>query len=168
MDDSIVLQIYSPEWPNKAQTEISRILAAIPNNIVRGIAHIGSTSVVGCKAKPIIDIAISVDNIADGLAAVQSLEGLDYLFWSDNPDKTHMFFVKGMPPAGLGRTHHLHFFEKARFDAHIKFREILNSQESILREYQDLKENLAAKYRNDREAYTRLKGEFINKVLSAF
>lgn len=71
MNDSIVLHDYQTEWPTQAQTEISKILSVIPHSIVRDIAHIGSTSVVGCKAKPIIDIAIAVDNIADGLSAIQ-------------------------------------------------------------------------------------------------
>lgn len=167
MNDSIILLEYQNEWPLKAEKEISRITSALSDGIIKKIAHVGSTAVVGCKAKPIIDIAICVSKIDDGHSAINTLESLEYVFWPDNPDKTHLFFVKGMPPYGEFRTHHIHFFEESRYQEHIRFRDILCKNKEILQEYQRLKVRLAQKHKNNREAYTNSKSDFIKRVLNS-
>lgn len=167
-DDTIALIPYTSMWPIEAAAEINRIKDVIPSIQILHIEHIGSTSVPGCRAKPIIDIAVEVRSILDGMPAVQALERLNYKFWSENPDKNHLFFVKGMPPYGTGRTHHVHFFKSERFAEHIKFRELLKSSPLVLQEYQDLKTRLAVEHKHDRETYTKLKGRFIDKALRDF
>jgi hypothetical protein len=42
---------------------------------------------------------------------VEALRNLDYVYWADNPKKDRMFFVKGMPPFGSKRSHHVHVTE---------------------------------------------------------
>ena len=54
---------------------------------------------------------IGVRGISDGLNLIQPLEDLGYQFWHDNPAKDKMFFVKGMPPFGSKRSHHVQVWE---------------------------------------------------------
>ena len=65
------------------------------------------------------------------------------------------------------RTHFIHVMEikSKRYINAIKFRDILNSNKDILDKYQNLKRELASKYQDNREMYTKSKAEFINKVL---
>ena len=165
-DDLIFLNEYSQDWRNMADAEILNIRRVVPKIIIEKIEHIGSTAVPGCAAKPILDIAVQVSSIKNALEAVTPLESLDYIFWKENPDPTHMFFVKGMPPYGKMRTHHVHFFEPERFETHIAFRNLLIQTPDILKDYQILKTELAAKFKYDREAYTTGKSEFIQNALS--
>lgn len=165
-DDAIILAEYSLEWPKKASEEISKIKNVVSHSIIEKIEHIGSTAVPGCSAKPIIDIAIEVRSIENAQIAIQPLESMGYIFWNDNPDKSHMFFVKGMPPYGKVRTHHVHFFETERFKKYIQFRDLLIQEPELLKNYQTLKKELAIKYKHDREAYTNNKTEFIQRALT--
>ena len=164
-DDSIFLSDYLSSWPELAISEIDVIKKALSGISIERIEHIGSTSVPGCRSKPIIDIAIQVHKISEGITAIKPLEHLSYKYWDENPDRLHMFFVKGMPPYGSGRTHHVHFFEAERFLQHLEFRDRLRSDAVLLGEYQKLKNELAVKFKHDREAYTRAKGAFIDDIL---
>jgi GrpB-like predicted nucleotidyltransferase (UPF0157 family) len=166
-DDSIVLEKYSSQWPEMAASEIALIKDRLDSSIIKKIEHVGSTSVPGCLAKPIIDIAIQVSKIEDGKFARASLKSLNYIFWDKNPDPKHLFFVKGMPPFGQGRTHHLHFFEAERFNEHLRFRDLLRNDADTLKEYERLKSELSIAFKHDREAYTKAKGEFIERILRA-
>jgi GrpB-like predicted nucleotidyltransferase (UPF0157 family) len=63
-------------------------------------------------AKPIIDILVAVRSLAEARGTViEPLQRLGYLFWAENPKTDRMFFVKGMPPYGVRRTHHIHITE---------------------------------------------------------
>ena len=62
----------------------------------------------GLAAKPIIDIVLEVPDRAAWPSLIEPLQRLAYVHWAENPDTTKMFFVKGMPPFGTGRTHHVH------------------------------------------------------------
>src|SRR3989338_7201346 len=92
---------------------------------------------------------------------------INYEYWADNPDKTRLFFVKGMPPYGEKRTHHVHIVE---LDSHhwrdkIAFRDLLRAHPDVAKEYEILKNDLAKRYRYDREKYTDEKADFIKKIL---
>jgi GrpB-like predicted nucleotidyltransferase (UPF0157 family) len=166
-DDAITLVEFQKSWALSAVEEIERLKKIIPHDIAERFEHIGSTAVPGCKAKPILDLAVQVKKIENGVKAIEPLASVGYVYWDSNPDKAHMFFVKGLPPYGTGRTHHLHFFERARFAEHLRFRDILRENSAILKNYQDLKTELAAKFRQDREAYTKAKSDFITRTLRA-
>lgn len=165
-EDLIIIQSYSSQWPILAAEEIREVRCAIPKLINQTIEHIGSTAVPGLAAKPILDIAVSLPDIEVGSIAISPLETIGYSYWSKNPDPKHMFFVKGLPPMGRGRTHHLHFFETERFKDHIRFRDLLRSHPEIAMAYQELKVRLADKFCHDRDAYTIAKSHFILKALA--
>lgn len=166
-NDFIELENYDPTWPDKASKEIEKIKAACPFDWVLNIQHFGSTAIIGLKAKPIIDLMIAVTNIAEAKKLVPILESMGYLFWEENPKKDRLFFVKGMPPFGEKRTHHVHVFEitHPEWSARQIFRDYLNKNETAKNTYLDLKLALAKQFKHDREAYTAGKTEFVNTIV---
>lgn len=77
-----------------------------------------------------------------------------------------MFFVKGMPPYGERRTHHIHVRTPADAKDAILFRDYLRSHREAAAQYEALKREMASLYPTDREAYTRGKKIFIETILT--
>ena len=77
-----------------------------------------------------------------------------------------MFFVKGMPPFGSRRTHHVHVRLPDDAARELAFRDLLRAHPALAREYEQLKERLAARYPTDRDAYTAGKTAFITEALA--
>lgn len=166
--DYVNIVTYNPEWPNMASSEISKLRSVLPFNKIIDIQHVGSTAIPGVSAKPIIDIQIVVNSLEEIKgAAIPALQKLGYEYWDENPDPKRMFFVKGMPPFGNGRTHHVHIFEHEsdHWRNKIIFRDYLRQHPDIAKEYEQLKNKLATDYAYDREKYTDEKLEFVNKIL---
>ena len=135
---------------------------------VLDIQHVGSTAIPGLPAKPIIDIQIAAKSLeAMKVIAIPALQKLGYEYWYDNSDSERMFFVKGMPPFGEKRTHHVHIVEPTskHWVGKIAFRDYLISHLEVAKEYELLKMELAQKHAFDREDYTSAKADFVNKVL---
>lgn len=168
-EDSIIIKPYNAAWPLLAQAEINVIKKSTEQLPHVAIEHLGSTAVPALSSKPIIDIFIVLDSIQQAEQWIHPLETLGYVFWPQNPDKTHLRFFKGMPPFGMQRTHHVHIVDKSNntFEHRILFRDILRKNETIKLQYEALKIQLAKSYLTDREAYTDMKSEFIEKVLHA-
>lgn len=168
--DDIVIVPYQDAWPKLADVEMNAIKLMADNIEFTFIEHIGSTAVPGLASKPIIDILITVPSIARAHRWISLLETLGYVFWSENPDKNHMRFFKGMPPFGVKRTHHIHIVETTNttVEQRILFRDILRRDKKIKDEYALLKINLSKLYLTDRESYTDMKSEFIESVLRLY
>lgn len=166
--DNIILTEDENSWPEKAGHEIQLIKNLIPNKQIISIEHIGSTAIPGLIAKPIIDIEIIPSDFEKiRPLAIEQLKSLDYVYWAQNPDPERLFFVKGMPPYGKQRTHHVHFIHKNsdRCRDKIIFRDYLNTHSEARAEYTKLKQILAAQYADDREKYTKEKSIFIRNTL---
>jgi GrpB-like predicted nucleotidyltransferase (UPF0157 family) len=132
-----------------------------------GLEHFGSTAVPNLSAKPIIDILIAVRSLADAQACfVEGLRNLDYVYWAENPKQDRMFFVKGMPPFGPRRSHHVHVTEiHGQMWQRLAFRDYLRAHPEEARTYAQLKRRLAAEHPADREAYTGAKAAYIESVM---
>ena len=103
---------YDDKWPQIAELEIEKLRQLIPNQHLIDIQHVGSTAIPGMLAKSIIDLQIIVDSLPSiKKIAVEALEKIGYVYWHEDPDPEKMFFVKGMPPFGDKRTHHVHIIE---------------------------------------------------------
>jgi GrpB-like predicted nucleotidyltransferase (UPF0157 family)/RimJ/RimL family protein N-acetyltransferase len=166
--DSIQLVSYNPLWPDMARKEISKLVASFPAGIIVDLQHVGSTAVPKLLAKPIIDIQVAVSSLAAiKLLAIVSLQKLDYVYIEDPRDDTRLFFVKGMPPYGSHRTHHVHIVEQTSSHWHeeLLFRDYLIMHPKVADEYAALKLYLAKLYSQNREAYTQNKSTFITKII---
>jgi GrpB-like predicted nucleotidyltransferase (UPF0157 family) len=154
---------YDPEWP-RIYDEESTLIRDTVGGVIRSLEHVGSTSVPGLWAKPIIDIIAGVDGPADAERCRELLQpiGYDDASTGDNPD---WYYCLGKGPHSPG--FHLHLVkEGSQFHRkHILFRDWLRAHPADAEAYTELKIRLAEKYRNDRVAYTDGKTEFINGIV---
>lgn len=156
---------YDPEWPQLFQEEKQRLEAAL-GDYIHDIEHIGSTSVPGLAAKPIIDMIASVDDLAVYKQLIKPLENLGYEFMPERVFNDRVFFPKG---SHKNRTHHLSLVLKnsAGWYDPIAFRDYLIAHEDTCQAYQKLKERLASQYSNDRATYTKAKETMIKDIMKA-
>lgn len=167
-DDAVELVAYDAQWPIMAKREITKLYEILPNEHIIDIQHVGSTAIPGMLAKPVVDIQIAVDSLmAIKQAAIERLTAEGYVYWDENPDPTRLFFVKGMPPFGEKRTHHVHIveLESRHWREKNLFKNYLISHPEVADAYRQLKITLAQQYTYDREQYTNAKEQFIRDVL---
>jgi GrpB-like predicted nucleotidyltransferase (UPF0157 family) len=152
---------YSPDWNLYFSLE-KAALQQVLGSAVLDIQHIGSTSIPGMPAKPIIDIAIAVDNFERARLCIPSIQGLGYEYRGEFGIPRRHYFVKGNP-----RLFHLHMSEITSQEWHdtLLFRDYLRQHADVAEEYAQLKQQLASKYPQDREAYLGGKTEFVQRVV---
>ena len=153
---------YDPAWTARF-AELGRDLRAGLGEVALRIDHIGSTSVPGLAAKPIIDIQISVADF-DPLAAYrQPLERLGYVYRADNPERTKRYFRE---PPGRRRTH-VHVRRAGSFSEQwaLLFRDYLRAHAEVAAEYAVVKRRLARRFRDDRRAYVDAKGPLLWEII---
>lgn len=161
----IIISDPNPNWCKLFQVEKEKICKVLSKNIVR-MEHIGSTAVPHLKSKPTIDILLEICDDSNLYDVVRCFKNLGYYFISkpENPPP-HMMFVKGYSKEGfVGQAYHIHVRYKGDWDE-ILFRNYLISHPKVANEYADLKAKLAARFRNDRDAYTDAKSDFIKKII---
>jgi GrpB-like predicted nucleotidyltransferase (UPF0157 family) len=165
--DKIELTNYDPRWPILFEQEAVRLRAVLDPSLIAGLEHFGSTAIPGVAAKPIIDILIAVRSLAQArVAFVEALQKLDYVYWAENPKQDRMFFVKGMPPFGERRTHHVHVTEPdGEMWQRLAFRDYLRGHPDEAAVYVQLKRRLAAENQDDREAYTVAKSAYVEAIM---
>ena len=125
------------------------------------IHHIGSTSVPGLSAKPIIDILIEVDDVGCLDDHKKCLEAIGYHARGENGIPGRRYFEKG----GDSRTHQIHAFNRDSFGAmrHLAFRDYLSSHPRVAHEYALLKKQVAETCNNDIDRYCDGKARFVKK-----
>ncbi|NBI28157.1 GrpB family protein [Chengkuizengella marina] len=164
MDKQIVIEEYNSDWSIQFEKEKEK-LKQVLNNDLLPIEHIGSTSVKGLAAKPIIDIMIGVKSLSEVDIFIEPLKplGYEYVFHTEFPQRR--FFRKGKWRAG---THHLHIYEyNSKFWINnILFRNYLRDFPDTKLQYNQLKKDLAVKYEYDRIGYTSAKAPFISNVIN--
>jgi len=155
---------YDTEWPSLYEKEKGEIIGAI-GRIVRSIEHIGSTSVPGLAAKPIVDIMAGVDSEAEADRCVAILADIGYDDVTSQPENPDWYYCLGKR---LDRIYcHLHLVrqESAFLEDHLLFRDYLKESPRTAREYHELKKELAAKYKYDRLGYNLAKTDFIRSIV---
>lgn len=164
--DEIFITEYDPRWAELFAAEATRLRQTLGDGLLTRIEHFGSASVPGLAAKPIIDMLIGVESVAEARRiAVPKLEVIAYAFWYDDPDPTRLFFVKGLSPNGP-RSHHIHMVAPdSPFWERLLFRDYLRDFPEEAARYAALKRALSVQYADDREAYTDAKGEYIRAVM---
>jgi len=162
MIDDVIIVPYDPQWMElflQLGTEIRNVL----QNTALRIDHIGSTSVPGLDAKPIIDVQISVAAFEPLDRYLLPLESLGYVFRSQNPDRTKRYFRES---PGQRRTHiHVRQLGSWSEQQALLFRDYLRVHPVDAKRYAALKYSLAERYREDRVAYEDAKSPFIWEIL---
>jgi len=160
MTDPVVIVDYDPHWAEMFAEEKACILKAIDGPNV-AVEHVGSTAVPGLAAKPLIDIMVVVPDRSTGEKAIARLNVLGYAYRGELGIPGRLYFAKHRPYSC-----HLHMYpcghsEIARL---LVFRDHLRANPNAAHEYAKLKRELAEQFRNDREAYTEAKSDFIKSV----
>lgn len=159
--DRVMLRTYTEAWAQLFHLEKEQIIALLGDRIL-DIRHVGSTSIPGMPAKPILDIGIAVFNYEKAFDCVPLMERLGYEHRGEFGIPRRHYFVKGDPS-----THHVHMNEITSRDwqYQIYFRNALIYSPVLAREYAALKIMLAEKFPGDRESYLSGKDDFISRVL---
>jgi GrpB-like predicted nucleotidyltransferase (UPF0157 family) len=160
---TVKLVAHHPKWAEYFSEE-KQLLFKLLGEKVLDIRHIGSTSIPGISAKPILDMLAAVKTLVDVETFTQDLNKIGYQDKGDGDILGRRFFVKG---AEAKRTHHLNFCEMNSFfwRSHLAFCGYLGRHPEIARQYSALKRKLANRFPNDRGAYTAGKEEFVRSIL---
>lgn len=159
---TVKLEKYNPDW--KIMFNVERInLKEVFGDLAIDIEHIGSTSVEGLSSKPIIDIAVSVKKLNDFENVKECFKKEPYSIKEESVSD-EILIRKGTED---NITHFIHVMEQesARYKNTIIFRNYIRSHKEFLKEYEELKKDLAEKYADNRPMYTASKNDFIQKVL---
>jgi GrpB-like predicted nucleotidyltransferase (UPF0157 family) len=151
---------YDASWPLLYVQERARIVAQL-GEMIESIEHIGSTSVPGLSAKPIIDILVTVASLGPVDPYIEKLSSLGYTFFPVLGNAERYAFGKGIP-----HTHHLHIVEHGG-EGHIlplAFRDYLRTHPEAAQQYDALKRVLADRFHHDRQAYNQAKTDFIRSI----
>ena len=158
---TVVLDAHDPGWRAKFETERRRLLEQVP--ALTRLHHIGSTSIPGILAKPIIDMLGEVEDL-DLLEPYHAqFETLGYEVMGAFGISERRYFRK-TDNAGK-RSHNLHVFETGseHLRRHLAFRDYLRTHEDVARAYSDLKRSLL-RMSTEAEAYMDGKDPFIQEV----
>ena len=155
---------YDPAWPSAFEEEASAIHRAL-GDVARGIEHVGSTSVPGLAAKPVIDIQVAVGSLTPRAPVVDPLRAIGYEHVIDPIEPGHEFLKKGYGE-GEGRMVHVHVCESGGEweRRHLAFRDELRRDPQSAADYAALKRELAARHPRDIYAYTDAKTAFIREI----
>jgi GrpB-like predicted nucleotidyltransferase (UPF0157 family) len=152
---------YDSTWPAAFEAEAARIESVCAGLPIR-LEHIGSTSVPGLAAKPVIDILAGRPPRSRVEPYIDALRQLGYEHKGSFGVPGREYFRRGSP-----RSHHVHLFvwDSAHWRDHLLFRDHLRAHPELAREYEALKYELAVRFAYDRKLYTDEKGPFIKRVL---
>lgn len=158
---------YDPEWAKLYEAIAAEILEACAPHVVE-VHHIGSTSVPGLPAKPIIDVMPGLRSHEDGLAIVEPMRKLGYEYRGDfGIPRRHYFTMKPSLTGGPGLDRHIHSYAvgEGQWSWHLALRDHLRANPADRDAYFQLKTELAARYPNDVESYAIAKGDFIRSII---
>jgi len=162
---------HDPKWKTIFEAEKHLILNAIgPDRILR-IEHFGSSSIPNIKAKPYIDLLIEIpENLLFDETLIEQFKELGYTHFKVPAREgidAYMSFGKGYNLDGVKeQIFHIHMCPKDNIMwEQLQFRDYLIEHQDRAKAYQELKVELASKYKNDRGAYVLGKTEFIQQTL---
>jgi GrpB-like predicted nucleotidyltransferase (UPF0157 family) len=162
LDGPVLLAEYDPSWPEQFAREARRITSALGQRAVQ-VEHIGSTSVPGLVAKPIIDILLVVADSADEAAYVPALEAAGYVLRIREPDWHQHRLFKG-PDTNVN----IHVFSSgsAEVERNLAFRDRLRANATDREIYARTKRELAAKDWKFVQNYADAKSEVVEAILA--
>ncbi|SLK20376.1 MULTISPECIES: GrpB family protein [unclassified Paenibacillus] len=162
MEDQWRIAAYDPAWRHMFLETGMNFREALGEKAVR-IDHVGSTSIVGMDAKPIIDIQISVSKYDSLLNYKHEIEAAGFVFREENSDKTKRYF-REVP--GSRRTH-VHVRQAGSFSEQMNllFRDYLREHPADRLKYAEDKHRLMALYKDQRPKYVEGKGPMVWSII---
>ena len=162
LNSKIALSPYDPEWPQHYAAFARDIRVALGAKVI-ALEHVGSTSVPGLSAKPVIDIILAVADSGDERAYVPALEALGYVLKIREPDWFEHRLLK-TPDAGAN----LHAFTQGcdEIGRMLAFRDWLRTHDDDRALYERTKQELAARTWKYMQNYADAKAEVVTAILS--
>lgn len=162
MPQHITVVNYDPEWPSKYVRERDYITEILKDNCI-SIYHIGSTSVPGLAAKPIIDIMAVVRSLEEVDTVAEKFSEIGYEYLGEFGITGRRYLRKG----GDERTHQIHIFQADDWNnigRHLAFRDYMRTHEKERNEYAKIKKDLAQKFPYDIDGYCDGKENFVREM----
>ena len=161
-DAPINLVEYNPDWPRFFSREAQRIRSALGSRVLQ-IEHIGSTSIPGLIAKPIIDILLVVTDSSDEASYIPALEAAGYVLRIREPEWEQHRLFKG-PDTNIN----LHVFTAGskEIERHLIFRDWLRSDRTDRELYAETKRQLAGQKWKYVQNYAAAKSKIVEAILS--
>ena len=167
----VELADHDPEWEQIARDTIGRLWRVF-GSVAKDIQHVGSTAINGIKAKPVIDIAVAVDNyeVVQALSLVLESEGFICVGWENDGKIQPMYqcgeFVSGEKlPRILTHFIHIVITDSQQWHDYINHRDYLNSCSAASHEYESLKIRLANDNSNNYHNYYLGKQDYIHETV---
>ena len=162
LNSPIDLRSYDPEWPSRYGV-LARDIRAVLGAQVLQLEHVGSTSVPGLSAKPVIDIVLAVSDSGDEPSYVPALEALGYALKIREPDWFEHRLLK-TPESDVN----LHVFSRGceEIARLLAFRDWLRTHEDDRRLYECTKQALAARTWKYMQNYADAKSDVVNEIMS--
>lgn len=159
MRQTVEVVSYSPVWPQMFEIEAKRIKQALGQNCL-AVHHIGSTSVPGLSAKPVIDLLPVVQDILE--VDQVAMESLGYEAKGESGMAFRRFFQKREG----SEAYNVHVYEERdpEIDRYLKFRNWMCSHPEDAQAYGVLKMDLAAKFPEDILSYCLGKEAFVANI----
>jgi GrpB-like predicted nucleotidyltransferase (UPF0157 family) len=158
----VTIVAYDKQWPSLFEAE-SSLLQITLGRVISLIHHVGSTSVPGLAAKPVIDILLEVVSLneLDNLNA--AMERAGYNARGENGISNRRYFTKGREQ----RSHHVHAFAvgDTQIVKHLAFRDYLIKNKKAVEQYTEIKRAAALASENDIHRYSAFKADFIEHHL---
>lgn len=160
------IEPYDSRWPAMFAAERARLEPLLQAWLVTPVEHIGSTSVPGLAAKPLIDMIAGIAELRAARAAIGPLARHGYTHADHRPGA--LWFYRIDPGDSGGHTHHLHLTEPGSdlWRERLAFRDWLRSDPGLAAEYQQLKRDLSQRFPDDGPSYAAGKREFVARVLA--
>ncbi|TDE50195.1 GrpB family protein [Nonomuraea mesophila] len=160
MGDPVEIVDHDPGWAATFATLGRRMRAALGSVAVR-IDHIGSTSVPGLAAKPVIDVQVAVRSFEPLEAYKGPLERVGLVHRAGNPELTKRYFREA--PGHLQRRTHVHVRELGSFSQQLPllFRDYLRAHPEAAAEFAEVKRRCAERFRDARHEYVAAKEPYV-------
>ncbi|HZB34957.1 MAG TPA: GrpB family protein [Gaiellaceae bacterium] len=158
LSERVELSDHDPSWGSLFETERAKLIRVFDRRAV-AIEHIGSTSVPGLSAKPIVDILVGLGELELTDVQIAGMQELGYEYLGEHGLPGRLFFRK------QPHTYNVHVVEHGgdHWERQLTFRDALRSDPEERRRYEEFKRRLAAEG-HPREVYTELKTPFIREV----
>lgn len=159
----IILKEHSANYAKWYEEEKQNLTELFADFEIQRLNHIGSTSVEGLIAKPIVDILLEFPDGYDFERVSTMLQNSGWISMIKDDEKQIMELNKGYTPEGFAeKVYHLHVRALDDWDE-LYFRDYLREYPDVAREYEELKLSLKEEYEHDRDAYTDEKSDFVQK-----
>ena len=161
-DAPIELVEYSAEWPALFDREAKRIRSILGDRVLQ-LEHVGSTSVPGLAAKPIIDMILALADSADEPSYVPALESAEYMLQIREPDWHQHRLFKG-PDTNINL--HVYTFGCPEIDKMLMFRDWLRTNDADRELYERTKRKLAQQTWKYIQNYADAKTEVVEEIVA--